>query len=136
MTETASADAVQPQAAKERPAHWFKPGQSGNPAGRLPGSRQKLTNAFVQDLQESWELHGKEALRRCAVEEPAVYVRTVAMLMPKDVNLSIDVESFVVRAPMVAASSEAWQTMASAGGEVIDHVSPVLPNSLETEQTE
>ena len=143
MSETASTVAEQEvQTPAERPAHWFKPGVSGNPAGRIPGSRHKLTTAFVQDLQESWEQYGKEALRRCAVEEPAVYVRTVAMLMPKDVNLSIDVQQFVVRAPTVAIDSDTWQAEVLAptasSAAIIDlkpepNVSPVLPDN-ENEQ--
>ena len=36
----------------------FKPGESGNPAGRLVGSRNKLIEKFCADLLEHWQEHG------------------------------------------------------------------------------
>ena len=87
---TASADE------KQRPAHWFKPGQSGNPRGRTKGSRSKFSQAFVEDLSACWERHGIVALEKCATTEPAQFLRVCASLMPRDVdlNLSVDVVSF------------------------------------------
>jgi Family of unknown function (DUF5681) len=71
----------------------FKPGQSGNPAGRPKGARSKLGEAFLEDLRDAWLEHGAEALRRCATEDPAQFVRVVASLMPKDVNLNVAVDA-------------------------------------------
>ena len=91
MSETtASADE------KQRPAHWFKPGQSGNPRGRTKGSRSKFSQAFVEDLSACWERHGIVALEKCATTEPAQFLRVCASLMPRDVdlNLSVDAVSF------------------------------------------
>jgi Family of unknown function (DUF5681) len=86
---------------KQRPAHLFKPGQSGNPAGRPRGSRNKLTDAFVQDVAAAWEQFGVEALERVARDEPATLLKVVASLMPKSLDVSvtgtIDVGDFAAR---------------------------------------
>ena len=41
-----------------------------NGGGRKPGSRNKLSEAFIADVQASWEKHGAEVLERVAREEP------------------------------------------------------------------
>ena len=38
--------------------------------GRKPGSRNKLSEAFIVNVQASWEKHGAEVLERVAREEP------------------------------------------------------------------
>jgi hypothetical protein len=61
----------------------FKPGQSGNPAGRKPGSRVKLEEIFVADLVDAWRLHGKAALDAVATKEPAKFAQIAASVLPK-----------------------------------------------------
>jgi hypothetical protein len=61
--------------------------------GRQPGSRNKLAEAFIADLRDAWNQHGAVALRRCAEEEPAQFIRTVAMLMPKDISVTVGVNA-------------------------------------------
>jgi hypothetical protein len=58
-------------AAKERQLaplreHAFKRGQSGNPAGRPKGSRNKLTTEFFDAFYEAWQRHGAKALKEVA----------------------------------------------------------------------
>jgi len=67
----------------------FKPGQSGNPAGRPRGSRGKLSEDFLLDLRSAWNEFGVEALRRCATEEPSQFCRIVSNLLPRDIDVNV-----------------------------------------------
>jgi hypothetical protein len=74
----------------------FLPGNSGF-GGRPKGARNKLGEAFVEDLRDAWETHGADALNRVARDDPATLLKVVASLMPKDLNLNIGIspEAFV-----------------------------------------
>ena len=44
---------------KQLIATAWKPGQSGNPAGRPLGARQRISEKLLADLAEVWETNGK-----------------------------------------------------------------------------
>ena len=71
----------------------FLAGNSGN-GGRRPGSRNKLGEAFISDLHEAWIKNGKAVIERVVRDEPAQFLKTVASLMPKelDATLSLDID--------------------------------------------
>ncbi len=65
------------------------PGQSGNPAGRPKGSRNKLAEDFIADCHAAWLEHGPAAIKRVIDERPADFLKIVAAILPKDVNLKV-----------------------------------------------
>jgi hypothetical protein len=44
------------------------------------GSRKKLAEAFIADLDRSWQQHGREALDRVRAERPEVYFKALLKL--------------------------------------------------------
>jgi hypothetical protein len=96
----------------------FKPGQSGNPKGRPRGSRNKLSEDFFRDLCNAWASYGKPALTTAAMTSPTEFVRVVAGLMPKDV----EVVATQVRAERLSDN------------ELANIASPSSPDTLEAEK--
>jgi hypothetical protein len=52
----------------------WKPGQSGSPKGRPPGSRNNLGEAFVEALYKDFVEHGAKAIVACRETKPEVYL--------------------------------------------------------------
>jgi hypothetical protein len=73
--------------AKGPEAYRFKPGQSGNPAGRPKGARNKLGEAFVEALHDDFNANGVKAIERMRAEDPGGYVRVIAGLLPKEFKI-------------------------------------------------
>jgi hypothetical protein len=65
--------------------HQFKPGQGG----RRKGARNKLGEDFLQALAEDFERHGTVAIERVRIDKPQAYLKIIASLLPKDLNLNV-----------------------------------------------
>jgi hypothetical protein len=61
----------------------FKPGQSGNPAGRPKGSRNKLAEALLDDLYTEWQEQGRDAIKKMAEKNPGDFVNWWRRPCPK-----------------------------------------------------
>ncbi len=79
-----------PASAGRNRAGQFLPGQSGNPKGRVRGSRNKLGAAFFDDLYSERLQHGSEVIARVREEQPAVFLKVVASTLPRDLNVNVD----------------------------------------------
>src|SRR4051812_5360686 len=76
------------QVSKGRGHRWVK-GQSGNPAGRAVGARQKISERLLADLASVWETHGESVLSRLAISEPGKLAQIAYGLLPRDVFISV-----------------------------------------------
>ena len=67
----------------------WKPGESGNPAGRPKGSRNRLSEEFVAEVYADWCEHGAAAIQTVRETRPDVYVKVVASLLPRQVQAEV-----------------------------------------------
>ena len=81
-----------------------------NPSVEKPSKphsvKNRLQAAFLNDLFEDWKEHGIEAIRVMRDEKPAEYVKVVASLMPKEVEL--DLVNYVARVPVNILDLDEW----------------------------
>ena len=65
----------------------FQPGQP-KIGRRAKGVRNRLSHSFLEALQKDFAEHGEEAIRICRIEKPNEYVKIVAGLMPKELEIT------------------------------------------------
>ena len=63
------------------------PGSVLNPKGRPKSSRHKLSEDFISKLAQDFAEHGMSAIETVRKEEPAQYLRVVAAIVPKTLEL-------------------------------------------------
>lgn len=71
------------------PFKW-QPGVSANPKGRPKGARSKLGEQFVAALQADFEEHGKDVIEKVRMERPQDYLKVLASILPKELNVKVD----------------------------------------------
>jgi hypothetical protein len=75
----------------------FLTGNSGG--GRRKGSRNKLGEAFLDDLRFDWERHGPAVIVAVRKKDPSTYLKVVAGLLPQ--QLQVDIGDPIARAQSV-----------------------------------
>lgn len=108
----------EPAPKKQNLAQAWVPGQSGNPKGRPKGSRNKLGDDFLQKLQADFETHGEKVISTVRVEKPAEYLKVIASLLPKQIEVkegAFDGVSDEQLAALVSAARSALAVAESGG---------------------
>jgi hypothetical protein len=65
----------------------FKQGVSGNPHGNRHRTRHLLNQEFMQALLLNFRHEGKKAIEKVARNQPAVYVKILALLVPREMQV-------------------------------------------------
>lgn len=73
-----------------RKATQFKPGQSGNPAGKPKGSRNKLGEDFIAALHEDFQEHGVAAIAAVRADKPDAYLKVIASILPRELKVTTE----------------------------------------------
>lgn len=81
-----------PKIAEAGKATQFQPGNKANPGGKPAGARNRLQGDFMRELAEDFEANGRRAIAACRTEKPEQYVRIIASLMPKELEVKRPLE--------------------------------------------
>ena len=110
-------------------ATTWRPGQSGNPLGRL---KLQLSNELIRGLNEHFTTgwgksgtKGQEAIDRVWRDKPEVYLALIAKLVPQDIHVTKHSDDGMTRAQMQSRMEELLGKLGYAktvAGEVLDNV--------------
>jgi Family of unknown function (DUF5681) len=109
------------------PTNLWQPGVSGNPAGRLRGSRNVLSEEVICALLRDFRQHGQKAVARVRRMQPAAYLKILALLVPREMKVEHSGGVKAMTDEQLEAGIEAIQAMleqrAGDQAKVIDAVS-------------
>ena len=58
--------------------------RGGNPAGRVRGSRNALSEEVICALLRDFRQHGQKAIAQVRMRQPAAYLKVLALLVPRE----------------------------------------------------
>lgn len=64
--------------------------------GRPKGARAKLGEAFLQAMQEDFAQHGIAAVEAVRTEKPDQYLKVIASMLPKEIDLGDEIVQAMV----------------------------------------
>ncbi len=68
-------------------ANQFKPGNKAG-KGRVKGSRNKLTKAYLDALAADFKDNGVQVIEKVRDKRPDAYLKAVGLLVPKDLDIN------------------------------------------------
>ena len=116
-------------------AGQFLPGHKSI-GGRKRGSRNLLSEQFLGDLHDAWKRHGKAVLEAAAKQEPIQFLKVVAGVMPRliDIDASVSVHSeLTIEARDFAEAYKRWGQFIGAKGLPLIEVEVVEEELVEAE---
>lgn len=105
----------------------FAVGQSGNPLGRRKGSRNKISQAFVDEMCASFEEHGRDTIERVRKQHPVEYLKIAAGLIPKSFDPKPDAPLEELSDPQIEFVGRVLRALVEAEGRGEKTVTLTLP---------
>ena len=94
----------------------FIAGNSGN-GGRPKGSRNKLGEEFLRALYADFVAHGVEAIERTREEKPDAYLKVIASILPKQLEIKESAFEGVSDHELAALVAAAREALAAHEGD-------------------
>lgn len=80
------ADAIQSGEMRDEHGRFIVPPKS---PGRPKGARNKLGEAFLEAMLADFTQHGQAAIEVVRAEKPDQYLKVIASILPKEMNLNV-----------------------------------------------
>jgi hypothetical protein len=95
-------------------AMTFRQGLSGNALGNSHRTRHLLNQEFMQALLLHFRQHGKKAIEKVARNQPGVYLKILALLVPRELKVEQSQGVKAMSDEQIEEAIELIQTMLAA----------------------